>query len=164
MAVISEVWFSNSSLGTRCEIALKWMPLNSPNENPTLVQIMAWCNQAPSHYPNQFWTSSVMPNGINRPQRVMCEQLNLVKYIRHSFAKYNHVLPSCVQQELRRHDTVLWSSFHRQGREVLKWQSYNEFNGVVKLHDLEFQGPIAFTHCDIGMPNGILDLGTHWHK
>ena len=29
----------------------------------TLVQIMAWCHQAPSHYLNQCWPSSMAPGG-----------------------------------------------------------------------------------------------------
>ena len=34
----------------------------------TLPQIMAWCNQATSHYLNQCWQSSMMPYGITGPQ------------------------------------------------------------------------------------------------
>ena len=40
----------NSRLGTRCEIALRQMSHNSTTEMPTLVQVMAWCRQAASHY------------------------------------------------------------------------------------------------------------------
>ena len=38
----------NSILGTHCEIALRWMPKHLSNERSTLVQVMAWCHQAPT--------------------------------------------------------------------------------------------------------------------
>ena len=34
----------------------------------TLVQVMAWCCQATSHYLSQCWPSSVSPYGVTRPQ------------------------------------------------------------------------------------------------
>ena len=37
-----------------CQIALRWMPLDLTNEKSTLVQVMAWCHQATSHYQCQF--------------------------------------------------------------------------------------------------------------
>ena len=37
------VYIKNSSLGTHCEIALRWMPQNLINEKSTLVQVMACC-------------------------------------------------------------------------------------------------------------------------
>ena len=36
----------------------------------TLVQVMAWCRQATSHYLNQYWHSSLSPYGVARPQWV----------------------------------------------------------------------------------------------
>ena len=41
-----------------CEIALKWMPLDPTDEKSTLVQVMAWCRQAPSDYLSQCWPRS----------------------------------------------------------------------------------------------------------
>ena len=45
------------------------MPPNSIDDKSTLVQIMAWCHQAPSHYLNQYWPISLMPYGIPRLQK-----------------------------------------------------------------------------------------------
>ena len=53
-----------------CEIALRWMSLDLSDDNSTLVQVMAWCHQATSHYLNQCW-----PYGITRPQWVNCKYL-----------------------------------------------------------------------------------------
>ena len=36
----------------------------------TLVQVMAWCCQATSHYLSQCWPKSVSPYGVTRPQWV----------------------------------------------------------------------------------------------
>ena len=46
------------------------MPQNLADDKSTLVQVMAWCRQATSHYLNQCWPRSSTPYGITRPQRV----------------------------------------------------------------------------------------------
>ena len=56
--------------GTSCKIALRWMPMDLTGENSTLVQVMAWCRQATSHYLSHCWPRSMSPYGITRPQWV----------------------------------------------------------------------------------------------
>ena len=56
--------------GISCELALRWMSLDLTDDKPTLVQVMAWCRQATSHYPNQWWPRSLSPHGVTRPQWV----------------------------------------------------------------------------------------------
>ena len=56
--------------GISCEIALIWMPLGFTDDQSTLVQVMAWCRQATSHYLNQCWSRSPTPHGVTRPQWV----------------------------------------------------------------------------------------------
>ena len=46
------------------------MPLDFTDEKSTLVQVMAWCRQATSHYLSQCWPRSMSPNGVTRPQWV----------------------------------------------------------------------------------------------
>ena len=53
-----------------CEIALQWMSLDFTDDQSTLVQIMAWCHQAKSHYLSQCWPRSLLPYCITRPQWV----------------------------------------------------------------------------------------------
>ena len=53
-----------------CEIALRWMPENFMKEKSALVQVMAWCHQATSHYMSQCWPRSMSSNGVTRPQWV----------------------------------------------------------------------------------------------
>ena len=51
-SIICKFLIQNSSLGIRCEIALRWMPQNGTNEKSTLVQVMAWC-----HHKNITWAN-----------------------------------------------------------------------------------------------------------
>ena len=52
------------------EIPLRWMPLDLTDDKSTLVQVMAWCRQATSHYLSQCWPRSTSLNGVTRPQWV----------------------------------------------------------------------------------------------
>ena len=56
--------------GISCEIALIWMSLDFTDDQSTLVQVMAWCRQAASHYLSQCWSRSLSPYDITRPQWV----------------------------------------------------------------------------------------------
>ena len=46
------------------------MPLDLTGDKSTLVQVMAWCRQATSHYLSQCWPRSLSPYGVTRPQWV----------------------------------------------------------------------------------------------
>ena len=46
------------------------MSLDLTDDKSTLVQVMAWCRQATSHYLSQCWLRSVSPYGVIRPQWV----------------------------------------------------------------------------------------------
>ena len=50
-------------------IALRRMPQKPFVDKLTLVQVMACCHQATSHYLSQCWPRSMLPYGITRPQR-----------------------------------------------------------------------------------------------
>ena len=56
--------------GISCEIALIWMSLDFTDDQSTLVQVMAWCHQATSHYMSQYWPRSLLPYGVIKPQWV----------------------------------------------------------------------------------------------
>ena len=47
-----------------CKIALKWMSLDFTDVKSTLVQVMAWCRQATSHYLSQCWPRSLSPQWV----------------------------------------------------------------------------------------------------
>ena len=46
------------------------MPLELTDYKSTLVQVMAWCRQATSHYLSQCWPRFMSPYNVTRPQWV----------------------------------------------------------------------------------------------
>ena len=56
--------------GISCEIDIIWMSLDFTDDQSTLVQVMAWCRQATSHYLSQCWPRSPSLYGITKPQWV----------------------------------------------------------------------------------------------
>ena len=52
------------------EIVLRWISLDLSDDKSTLVQEMAWCCQATSHYLSQCWPRSLLPYGVIKPQWV----------------------------------------------------------------------------------------------
>ena len=48
------------------------MSLDFTDDQSTLVQVVAWCHQATSHYLSQCWPRSLSPYGVTRPQWVKC--------------------------------------------------------------------------------------------
>ena len=61
--------------GNFCEIVLRWLSLDFTDDQSTLVQVMAWCCQAASHYLSQCWPRSLLPYGVTRPQWVKIGEL-----------------------------------------------------------------------------------------
>ena len=59
-----------------CELALRWTSLDLSDDKSTLVQVMAWCRQATSHFLNQCWPRSLAPYGVIRPQWVKDETIS----------------------------------------------------------------------------------------
>ena len=70
LSVIFQLNSQIDSLSTCYEITLKWMSQHLLDNKSTLVQVMAWCRQATSHYLNQFWPRCMSPYGVTRPQWV----------------------------------------------------------------------------------------------
>ena len=50
--------------------ALRWMPQDLIDDKSALVQVMAWCRQATSHYLSQCWPRSQSPYGVTRLQNI----------------------------------------------------------------------------------------------
>ena len=53
-----------------CELAPRWMSLDLTDDKSALVQVMAWCCQATSHYLSQCWPRSMSPYDVTTPQWV----------------------------------------------------------------------------------------------
>ena len=57
-------------LSFSCEIVIRWMPQDLTDDKSALVQVMAWCCQATSHYLGQCWPRFPSPHGVTRLQWV----------------------------------------------------------------------------------------------
>ena len=62
--IIFKLTLVNDDWGISYEIALRRMPQGFTDDKSTLVQVMAWCHQATSHYLSQCWPRSMSPNWI----------------------------------------------------------------------------------------------------
>ena len=60
----------NGNFGVCCEIVFWWILQNLTNEKSTLVYVMKWCRQVPSHYLSQCWLGYMSLYATTRPQRV----------------------------------------------------------------------------------------------
>ena len=56
------------------------MPQDLTDDKSTLVEVMAWCRQATSHYLSQFRLSSLSLYGVARPQWVNDEAYGGASY------------------------------------------------------------------------------------
>ena len=72
--VIFKLNLVNGGWGISYEIALRWMPQDLADDKSTLVQVMAWCRQATSHYLSQCWPRFMLSYGVTRPQWVKCHR------------------------------------------------------------------------------------------
>ena len=68
--IIVQLILVTDGLSISFEIVLLWMSLYLIDDKSTLVQVMAWCRQATSHYLSQCWPRSLPPYGVTRPQWV----------------------------------------------------------------------------------------------
>ena len=59
--VLFKLIFVIDGWGISCEIVLTWMPQNLTDDESTLVQVMARCRQATSHYLSQCCHRSMSP-------------------------------------------------------------------------------------------------------
>ena len=57
-SIFFKLIMQQTSLDTRCEIALSWLPEKLTKEKSTLVEVIAWCRQATSHYLSRCWRRS----------------------------------------------------------------------------------------------------------
>ena len=96
--------------GISCIIALIWMLLDFIDDQSALVQVMAWCHQATSHYLSQYWPRSMSPNGVTRPQWVEYG----IAFIGLIFSQVYYIYSSSLPEKLHcRHLLVtLFRSYH----------------------------------------------------
>ena len=79
--IISKLTIQTISLGTRCEIALRWQPNNLTYKKATVVQTMAWCHQATSHYLSRWLHTYMSPHGVTVHDELMVKMKNNVTHV-----------------------------------------------------------------------------------
>ena len=79
--------------------ALRWMPRDLTNDKSTLVQVMAWCRQATSHYLSQCWPRSLSPYGVIKPQWV--NQILLLSSVKVNIIHNFFLASACTSSEFR---------------------------------------------------------------
>ena len=101
-----------------CELALRWMSLKLTDDKSTLVQVMAWCRQATSHYLSQCWPRSQSPYGVTRPQWVNCDQATLrkVSSVRPSITSFAQCSCLCIIMTFSGVITIDKGDVHSKGQ------------------------------------------------
>ena len=56
------------TLRISCDIAIRWMPQYFTDDKSKLIQVMAWCRQAASHYMSQCLPKSMLSHDVTRTQ------------------------------------------------------------------------------------------------
>ena len=68
-----------------CEITLRRMSSDLTDDKATLVQVMAWCRRAPSHYLNQCWPRSVLRDGVTTHNESMNNRISTTFFLQDFF-------------------------------------------------------------------------------
>ena len=102
--------------GISCENALMWMSLNFADDQSTLVQVMAWCRQATSHYLSQCWPRYLSPYSITRPQWV---KFNIAVISEKHHGESDHPQLNCLVKSLFRLTRTKIALYYRSKNSVL---------------------------------------------
>ena len=86
--VIFKQIFGIDDRGISCEFTLIRMSLDFTDDQSILLQVMAWCRQATSHYLSQCWPRSLSLYGVTMPQWIDSYWVN--NY--HSYGAYIEML------------------------------------------------------------------------
>ena len=103
-----------------CEVVLIRMLLGSTDDKWTLVQVMASCRQAPSHYLSEYWLKSMSPDGSTVPQWVNPFHQESRPYCSNTYTSgYVHTTPSNPERNQNHnccnHRSHRYSSTNRTG-------------------------------------------------
>ena len=153
--------------GIACEIALRWMSLDFTDDKSTLIQVMAWCRQAASHYLSLWF---MLPYGTTKPQWVkQCYNINLlVMYLQSNSAHTRFSfwagigigwlsLPKALMIYLLRAGICIWHVPQHTQRCVLSefsWhQIYEPFQGTTSVAPGKYCLSRTSNMCILGKQN-----------
>ena len=92
------------------------MPLDLTDHKSTLVQVMAWCRQATSHYLNQCWHRSLPPYGVTRPH-----------WVNGVWLMSQHILSTkpLTKYVMMHHETSIFLSLYEPSSGLMAWGLFN---------------------------------------
>ena len=93
--------------GISSAIALRWTSGDLNDDKSTLVQVMAWCHKATSHYLNQCWPRSLPPYRVTRSQWV--KSMTLCKTTVTPFLLHWTSYPNLALSHLMSYSSHAWS-------------------------------------------------------
>ena len=120
------------------------MSLNLTDDESTLVQVMAWCRQATSHYLKQCWYTFMSPYGITRGQwvkelisqkiycciAVACAKLCCSQLARYWTTGRQSFLPLDFSYEWKLGEIDYWSVCHRLKKIIFYQFSYHQISDI----------------------------------
>ena len=136
--VILKVTLRVDILSISCEIVLKWMQRDLADDKSTLVQAMAWCHQATSHYLNHCWSNSMTPQVDTKPQWLTHRGMNKMVANLFSWKKksWKYVPGNLTKDKLVLIEVVPW---RRTGDKPMSESVMTETRDALQHH----QGPIT---------------------
>ena len=122
------------------------MPQNLADDKSTLIQVIVWCRQATSHYPNPCWPRSPTPYGVTRPQWVKSlrpeQNAFCTRHIQVRFRIWGQISQECVCIVIGNHQSQPFLGHQRVTiepkwlkiqtfLETLKWSEWFDFQLMV---------------------------------
>ena len=112
------------------------MSLDFTDDESTLVQVMAWCHQATSHYLSQCWPRYMSPYGVTRPQWVKAKfGMFFVIVNSDAWSASVTIVPRAKSYDIgpRYYGTWLYSSIrpHAHFNEIVIWLTW--YSGAILL-------------------------------
>ena len=132
------------------------MSLDLTEDISILVQVMAWCHQATSHYLSQYWPRSLSPYDVTKPQYVTTNN-NSILYMCIFFVLRVQYIHSGAESHDTNRQTI--NSLSQTFTTIQYYKLVNEHS--ITQHDILVQqicrkmNPL--THCGLGDFNKILD-------
>ena len=162
------------------EIALMWMSLDFTDDQSTLVQVMAWCRQATSHYLSQCWPRSLSPYDVTschmtQPLHTTEKPKNTLNSLAAGRFKWNfkYMIFKTISvidgrgfsSEIVRQQANIWKNVDPKLRHHMVSLGDNEFNTLIhqtRCSLYQNGHNLVLTHCGLKMSYGSIDLCQHW--
>ena len=105
---------------------IRLMSLDLTDDKSTLVQVMAWCRQATSHYLSQWWPKSLSPYGVTR----LIDYVGGYLYLKESENRNFKFEVDAHQLDLRLHHFTISFQFKKNQKLACLWLAGEVVNYV----------------------------------